>query len=77
MAITLPKSTLENIHDFTAARPAHRFAFDMAEEGHLVDARQLTVNKSRVYVDDAIVFATGFQLFTNVPAAPDEKKSAA
>ena len=59
-------STLEQIFDFPTVRQAQRFAFDKGEQGHLVDARQLTVNQCKVFLDDAVRFAYGFQVYTNI-----------
>jgi hypothetical protein len=60
-------STLEQIFDFPSVGQAQRFGFAKAEEGHLVDARQLTVNQCKVFIDDAVRFSYGFQVYTNIP----------
>ena len=59
-------SILEQIHEFTTLGDARRFAVEQMDEGHLIDVRQQTVLRYRVFIDDAIRFATGFCIFSNV-----------
>ena len=61
-------STLEtDTSEFTTlGRCTVDFAVEQMDEGHLIDVRQQTVLRYRVFIDDAIRFATGFCIFTNV-----------
>jgi hypothetical protein len=58
-------STLEQIQAFNTPWEARVFAVQKMDEGHLVDVRQLSSLKYKVFLDDAIAFASGYCIFTN------------
>ncbi len=59
------RSTLEQIREFTSLDEARAFAVNMMDSGHPIDVRQQAVYRYKVFLDDALRFATGFSIFTN------------
>ena len=73
-------STLEQIREFTTLGEARAYAVEMMDSGHLVDVRQQAIYRYKVFLDDAMRFATGFSIFTNkqppgTAACPDRRTS--